>query len=95
MNYTRVVVDWSIIKDIDSFYDIVLPQCGSPSWHGRNLSALNDSWVAGRIDTGGPPFDFEFRNLKSIPSDLESIANEIFEIAQDSVAHNGGSIIQL
>ena len=95
MNRTRIIVDWTLIKDMDSFFDIVLPQCGSPSRHGRNLDALNDSWVVGRIDSGGPPFDFEFRNLKSVHPDMESVASKIFELATDSVSHNGGSIIQL
>ncbi len=94
MSATRVIIDWSIIKDLDHFYDVVLPQCGSPEWHGRNLDALNDSWVTGSISSGGPPFQFEIKNMESTLPELAPMAAVVLEIAQYSVASNGGSCIR-
>jgi hypothetical protein len=89
---TPVVVDWAACNSVDAFYDLVLPQCGSPSWHGRNLNALNDSWVTGGIDTHGPPFSFCFLNGGQIPEDLCDLRDSVEEIARDSTAQNGGQI---
>jgi len=90
---TRIIVDWSQIASASAFYDLVLPQCGSPSWHGRNLNALNDSWVTGDIDSGGPPFDFVIQNMDTVSQTLSPIADAVLQIAQASVAANGGSCV--
>ena len=94
MTFTRVIIDWSVIKHEDHFYDLVLPQCGSPDWHGRNLDALNDSWVNGDISTGGPPFLIEIRNMELAHASLMPLAIAVIEIAQASVASHGGSCIR-
>jgi RNAse (barnase) inhibitor barstar len=92
VNAAPVVVDWATCESAESFYDLVLPQCGSPSWHGRNLDALNDSWVTGDIDTNGPPFSFCFLNGRQTPADLMGFRDAVEEIARDSITENGGQI---
>ncbi len=89
---TPVVVDWATYESAETFYDLVLPQCGSPSWHGRNLDALNDAWVTGDIDSGSPPFSFCFLNGRQTPADLTAFRDAVEEIARDSVNQNGGQI---
>ncbi|MBD5779657.1 barstar family protein [Pelagicoccus sp. NFK12] len=56
-----IEIDWNQISTVDEFYDTVLPQSEAPSWHGRNLNALNDSWVTGGINRGGPPYNFRIQ----------------------------------
>lgn len=91
---TIVVIDWSRTRSIDEFYDAILPQCGSPSWHGRNLNALSDSWVTGGIDHHGPPFAFRFFAASHAPSNLIEFRDAVLEIARESVSENGGSITE-
>jgi RNAse (barnase) inhibitor barstar len=85
-----IVVDWSRIASEEDFYDTVLSQCGSPSWHGRNLDALADSWVTGGIDRLGPPYAFEFLNADSTRSDLIPFRDAVFRICEESIEENGG-----
>lgn len=89
---TPVVVDWATCDTADAFYDLILPQCGSPSWHGRNLDALNDSWVIGGVDANGPPFSFCFLNGHLAAKDLNDFRDAVEEIAKCSNAENGGQI---
>jgi RNAse (barnase) inhibitor barstar len=60
-----IVIDWAAIGSREEFYDRVLPQMDAPSWHGRTLDALQDSWVNGCICPDGPPFAFEFKRSAS------------------------------
>ena len=90
---TRIAVDWSALESEEDFYDRVLPQCGSPSWHGRNLDALNDSWVTGGIDQHGPPYAFAFTSLEATPPHLIRFRDVILRIAEESIDENGGRFI--
>jgi RNAse (barnase) inhibitor barstar len=92
--YPEIVVDWAEISSVDQFYDQVLPQCQSPSWHGRNLNALSDSWVTGGINPGGPPYRFRFVGSDTIGSGLKDFVGAVIEIARESVEENGGSCKQ-
>lgn len=91
----RVIVDWSEISSEDDFYDLVLPQCGGPAWHGRNLDALNDSWVTGGIDRGGPPYAFGFLSLELTEPELIRFRDMVLEIARDSINENGGRYLHI
>ena len=93
LNYadaTRIMVDWSEVTSEDHFYDLVLPQCGSPAWHGRNLDALADSWITGGIDPNGPPYAFGFLALERTRPDLISFRDSILKLAEQSIDENGG-----
>ncbi len=92
MALPTVTIDWSRIKYAGQFYDLVLPQCGSPGWHGRNLNALNDSWVTGGICENGPPFCFRVVNQDATPYGLIDMANSVLEIIHHSIATHGGSL---
>lgn len=87
-----VFVDWAQCHSLDDFYDMVLPQCGAPAWHGRNLHALSDSWVTGGIDGEGPPFAFWFLNGSRTAADLLEFRRAIEHLAEASVTENGGEI---
>jgi RNAse (barnase) inhibitor barstar len=90
----RVIVDWSKITSEDDFYDIILPQCGLPLWHGRNLDALADSWITGGIVRNGPPYAFGFFALESTPPSLIAFRDSILKIAEESIDENGGRYLQ-
>jgi len=90
----QIVVDWSKITSKEDFYDSVLKQCGSPSWHGRNLDALADSWVTGGIDQLGPPYAFEFLSFEATVPGLISFRDAVLKIVQESIAENGGRYLQ-
>lgn len=86
----RITLDWAQVRSIEDFHDVVLPQCGSPAWHGRNLDALSDSWITGGIDTNGPPYAFDFQNVDQIRPELSAFAEEVMSIARESIDENGG-----
>jgi RNAse (barnase) inhibitor barstar len=90
---TPIVVDWSKITNENDFYDTALKQAGSPSWHGRNLDALADSWVTGGISQHGPPYAFGFSSLAATPPELISFRDAVLKIAQESIDENGGRYI--
>jgi len=47
----EILIDWSLIKSENQFYDVLLSQFGAPKWHGHNLDALADSLITGSIDS--------------------------------------------
>ncbi len=87
-----ILIDWLNICSKDEFYNLVLPQCEAPSWHGRNLDALNDSWVAGDINGVKLPYSFWFINGLQINSQLLDFRAAVEEIAVNSIEENGGQI---
>lgn len=89
---TTIIIDWADVTDPDALYDSVFDQTGAPSWHGRNLGALNDSWVTGAICTEGPPFDFVLKHEGDATGELGLIAAAVRGIAEDSVRVNGGTV---
>jgi hypothetical protein len=64
----------------------------APDWHGRNLDALDDSWVAGGVCAAGPPFRFVIRSAAHPEPALASFTTAVLEIAQASVRENGGNV---
>ena len=91
-DFARVVVDWAKVRDLASLYDTLFEQTGAPSWHGRNLNAINDAWVTGSICNDGPPFNFVFLNEDQLSRELKDAAKAIRQIAEESVTENGGSV---
>jgi len=89
---TEISVDWSQIGDANDFYDAVFRQCRSPAWHGRNLDALADAWIAGSINENGPPYVFSFSLLKRTPQRLVQFRDAVLEIVRESISENGGQL---
>lgn len=89
---TRVFVDWSEIKSTEEFFDTVFAQCRSPTWHGRNLNAIADSWIAGSINERDPPYFFVFNSLGKTPDDLVQFRDAVLEIVRQSIDENGGRL---
>lgn len=90
----EIVVDWARVASVDDFFDSVFPQCESPSWHGRNLDPLADSWVTGGINQKGPPYAFVFLAIDATPPALTTFRDAVLKIAQESINENGGRMVQ-
>ena len=88
----EIVIDWTTISSPEGFFDSVLPQCKSPSWHGGNLNALRDSWITGSINPEGPPYRFKIFGEELVAPALVGLRDAVREIASESVDENGGSI---
>jgi hypothetical protein len=84
------VIDWFSINTVEEFWNFICLEGKEPPWHGRNLAALNDSWVTGDINQTGPPYEFCFLNCASINESIQDFAKAVMEIARDSVHENGG-----
>jgi RNAse (barnase) inhibitor barstar len=87
----RLVIDWSKIHSSEQLWDFVCREGREPEWHGRNLSALKDSWVTGDVNQTGPPYEFHFQKCATIDETIQELAEAIMEIARESVDENGGS----
>ncbi|MDR3416172.1 MAG: barstar family protein [Nevskia sp.] len=84
-------IDWAQISSEDGMWDALCRESKEPMWHGRNLDALNDSWVAGGINEMGPPYQFHFLNCSKVAERLARTASAVMDIARTSVAENGGA----
>jgi hypothetical protein len=65
-------------KNKDDIYESLFAVLGSPSWHGKNFSALNDSIVTGSINTIEVPYRLSIRNLRSANSEVRTF---VFDLA--------------
>jgi hypothetical protein len=89
---TRIFVDWSQLKRTDDFFDVIIEQCGAPTWHGRNLDALADAWVAGGVNERDPPYLFIFNSLNKTTDELVQFRDSVLSIVRESIDENGGRL---
>jgi RNAse (barnase) inhibitor barstar len=62
-------------------YSALLSALGAPSWHGRNLDALNDSLVAGGINQQKAPFRIEVSgSRKKLPGQVQTFLIQLEKI---------------
>ncbi len=87
----QITVDWSSISSLPELWDLLLKESNAPTWHGRSLNALRDSWVTGDINPMGPPYEFHFLNSDHISPALVDVASTVMQIAQASVQEHGGA----
>jgi|ERR1700675_2908780 RNAse (barnase) inhibitor barstar len=58
----EVFMDGRNWKNQDDVYDSFFQAVGAPSWHGRNLNALNDSIGTGKINRIEAPYCLVIQN---------------------------------
>ncbi len=58
----ELILDAASWKKTDDVYDAFFAAAGAPTWHGRNLDALNDSIGAGGINGIELPYKITIRN---------------------------------
>lgn len=66
----------------DDFYDSFFAAVGAPSWHGRNLDALNDSISTGGINAIEVPYRIVIFNAHLIGPDVRAIASRFETLVQ-------------
>ena len=86
----EIIIDWEKIKSKDDFYNCFLPQVKAPSWHGRNLDALNDSLVTGGINEIEPPYCIKNINSSSSNEAIIDFQRKVFSIFTDAAIEARG-----
>ncbi|HMI18340.1 MAG TPA: barstar family protein [Sphingomonas sp.] len=67
------------------FYDALLAALIAPKWHGKNVNALVDSMIYGRINVIEPPLRVNFTGLEKAGYK----ARDAFEQAAEVLASEG------
>ena len=66
-------------KNSDDVYESLFTVLGSPAWHGKNFSALNDSIVTGNINTIEVPYTLSIRSMKSANSEVRRFVSDLVD----------------
>ena len=76
----RIELDGSRWASKGDFYDALLPALGAPTWHGRNLDALNESIRSSRINEIRPPFTIRIRGLATMEPDAKQMVTRFAKL---------------
>jgi RNAse (barnase) inhibitor barstar len=82
----QLVLDGSNWSSKDDVYDAFFKVVGAPSWHGRNLDALNDSIANGSINAVEVPYRLVIRNFDLIAVRAKKMANDFVDLIHDLAA---------
>lgn len=82
----EVIIDWSTIATSEESYNVFLLQVDAPSWHGRNLDALNDSLVSGDINGINPLYKIISLNISSAPIQIQAHAGGVMHKKYESAS---------
>ena len=87
-----ISLDASAWRSPEDFYSALLPQLGAPSWHGRNLDALDDSLGGGGINSLEPPFRVEVSSADGLPEPMCHFLFEVERVFRDVRAETNKEI---
>jgi RNAse (barnase) inhibitor barstar len=73
----------------DDFFGALLPGLRAPSWHGRNLDALNDSIFVGDINEVEPPFRVVVNGTDALHGDMRNFLREVEALFQTGQKNTG------
>jgi RNAse (barnase) inhibitor barstar len=79
-NMPEIILDAADWKCADDVYNAFFAAVGAPSWHGRNLDALNDSIATGEINKVEVPYRLIVRNAASAGPDARQLLNHFAEL---------------
>jgi RNAse (barnase) inhibitor barstar len=79
----EIILDAKTWERPDDLYDAFFKAVGSPSWHGRNFDALNDSIAAGQINTVEVPYRLVIRNYDQIGPNAMGIAADFVSLVEE------------
>jgi RNAse (barnase) inhibitor barstar len=82
---STIILDASAWKTKDDFYTSFLKAVGAPSWHGRNLDALNDSVVTGGINKIERPYSLIVVNYGTLSNESRAMADRFIRFFQDDL----------
>jgi RNAse (barnase) inhibitor barstar len=75
----QLILDGASWCSKDDVYDAFFKVVGAPSWHGRNLDALNDS-IKGGINSVEVPYRVIIRNFDLISAGAKKMADDFVEL---------------
>jgi RNAse (barnase) inhibitor barstar len=78
-----ISLDASAWRSPEDFYSALLPQLGAPTWHGRNLDALDDSLGGGDINALEPPFRIQIEGTEKLPKPIQSFLSKVERVFAD------------
>lgn len=76
-------MDASTWSSQDDFFSALLPELGSPDWHGYNLNVLWDS-ITSDINDVGPPFRIIVRHASDLPADMAALFEQVSSVFADA-----------
>ncbi len=71
-----IALDASEWRSAEDFHSALLPQLGAPTWHGRNLDALEDS-LRGGVNRIEPPLRVEVEGADSLTEPMRHFLSEV------------------
>lgn len=84
---SELVMDASGWKSWDDIYSSFFEVVGAPAWHGRNLSALDDSIMGGAINRIEVPYNLVISNLNLAAPEGEAAAQDFVEFLRRLKSH--------
>jgi RNAse (barnase) inhibitor barstar len=82
---TTIILDASSWKTQDDFYTSFFMAVGAPSWHGRNLDALNDSVRTGSINELERPYSIIIVNYGNLDDSARNMADNFVEFFRNDL----------
>ena len=79
----QLILDGANWDRCDDVYDAFFKAVGAPSWHGRNLDALNDSIANGQINQIEVPYRLIIRNFDLIGPAAKNMANDFVNLVRE------------
>jgi RNAse (barnase) inhibitor barstar len=83
----QLVLDGASWSSKDDVYDAFFKVVGAPSWHGRNLDALNDSIAGGSINEIEVPYRLIIRNFDLVGAGAKKTAQDFVDLIRELAAH--------
>jgi RNAse (barnase) inhibitor barstar len=82
----EMAMDGAIWNSNDDIYDAFFSVVGAPSWHGRNLDALNDSIANGQINEVEVPYRLVLVNFALIGASAKKVASDFVDLIREIAA---------
>jgi RNAse (barnase) inhibitor barstar len=82
----ELVLDAANWKSADDVYDAFFEAVGAPSWHGRNLDALDDSIAGGRINKIEVPYRIVISNYERVGAGARQEAERFVGLIRELAA---------
>ena len=80
----NLIVDIASAKTREDIFVLLLKAMDAPTWHGKNLDAIDESVAHGGNDTIEPPYSVTFINAARLSSDLRHELLRVKEIFVDA-----------
>ena len=79
----KVLLDGQSWVSSDDFYEALLAALGAPSWHGRNLDALEETLRSGETNALNPPLDLAISGMESMGGEARTTVHRFNELVSD------------